>query len=263
MPVDNQSGLPSVRVSRATQLTPFVYLVGSGPFGLSHLKDCNVYLVGDKDSWALIDTGVGLDVDAISAAITTASGRSGHLDGIFLTHAHADHSGGAAALRERFSTLVAASVIDGRLIESGDEALLGLAQAKYLGRYPRDYVFPRCPIGLWLEDNHDFHIGRISVHTLLTPGHSAGSLCFLADFPDGTRGLFSGDTVLWGGYISLLNTPGSDLHSYRQTAQRMASIRIDALFPGHHIWDLTRGQNHLDVMVERFRGSVLPPNAPW
>jgi glyoxylase-like metal-dependent hydrolase (beta-lactamase superfamily II) len=105
-------------------------------------------------------------------------------------------------------------------------------------------------------------VGRITVRTVLTPGHTAGGACYVADFPDGTRGLFSGDTVFWGGYISLLNTPGSDITSYRESIQKLADLKVDLLLPGHQLWDLRRGQRHIDTAIERFRGSRLPPNKP-
>ena len=42
-----------------------IYLVGSGNFGISNMTDCNVYLVGSEESYALIDAGSGLQTEKI------------------------------------------------------------------------------------------------------------------------------------------------------------------------------------------------------
>ncbi len=47
-----------------------------------------------------------------------------------------------------------------------------------------------------LEDESVIDVGRLRLHTILTPGHTPGSMCFkLADAPV----LFSGDTLFPGG----------------------------------------------------------------
>ena len=243
------------------QLTSTVFLVASGQVGLSHYKDCHVYLVREGKEWALIDAGAGMETSVITDTLAALGfdpgGRAGLL---LLTHAHADHAGGAAAIRRWAGCQIAASRTEADLAESGDETRLGLVAAKYSGRYPSDYVFTPFRVDLTVEESATYQVGGIRIRALSTPGHSIGSVCYVADFPDGSRGLFSGDTVFWGGYISLINAPGADLQQYRQSVQQFVGLSVDALFPGHHLWDLRRGQKHLDTAVERFRGSQLPPN---
>jgi glyoxylase-like metal-dependent hydrolase (beta-lactamase superfamily II) len=43
-----------------------------------------------------------------------------------------------------------------------------------------------------LEDHSAIEVGRLRLHTVLTPGHTAGSMCFRLD---GAPILFSGDTL--------------------------------------------------------------------
>ncbi|MGQ9556080.1 MAG: MBL fold metallo-hydrolase [Anaerolineae bacterium] len=245
------------------ELTPYVSIVGSGGLGLSHPKDCHIYLVHDEKEGVLIDSGVGLQISAILEYMTCLGYGPGRMKTLFLTHAHADHAGGAAALSSRLDCQVAASATEADLVEEGDEIALGLVQAKYSGRYPAEYKFAPCKVALRVEEDSMYSVGRISIRPILTPGHTAGSVCYVTEFPDGSRGLFTGDTVFWGGHISLLNTPGSEITSYRESVQKFGRLRVSALFPGHHLWDLRRGQRHLDTVIERFRGSQLPPNASW
>jgi glyoxylase-like metal-dependent hydrolase (beta-lactamase superfamily II) len=49
---------------------------------------------------------------------------------------------------------------------------------------------------LILEDEQVLTVGRLRINTILTPGHTAGSICFQVE---GTPLLFSGDTLFPGG----------------------------------------------------------------
>jgi glyoxylase-like metal-dependent hydrolase (beta-lactamase superfamily II) len=68
--------------------------------------------------------------------------------------------------------------------------------------------------------------------TVLTPGHSSDSVCFLlrAD-----RALLTGDTVLGRG-TTVVAHPDGRLHDYLESIQRLrdlADSEIDVLLPGH------------------------------
>ncbi|HEV3226558.1 MAG TPA: MBL fold metallo-hydrolase [Acidimicrobiales bacterium] len=47
-----------------------------------------------------------------------------------------------------------------------------------------------------LEDDSVIEVGRLKLHTIHTPGHTPGSMCFLVE---GSPVLFSGDTLFPGG----------------------------------------------------------------
>jgi glyoxylase-like metal-dependent hydrolase (beta-lactamase superfamily II) len=47
-----------------------------------------------------------------------------------------------------------------------------------------------------LEDSSVVEVGRLRLHTIATPGHTPGSMCFLVE---GSPVLFSGDTLFPGG----------------------------------------------------------------
>ena len=84
------------------RLTPRVHLVGSGATGadLSNPYDCHVYLVDGGGPLALIDAGVGLEPELILANVRAAGFDPAAIETIALTHAHADHGGGAGPLHE-------------------------------------------------------------------------------------------------------------------------------------------------------------------
>ena len=84
------------------------------------------------------------------------------------THGHWDHIQAVPAIRE-----------------AGYQVGLTVADAEMLPSY--DYI---------LEDESVIEVGRLRLHTIMTPGHTPGSICFrLEDSPI----LFSGDTLFPGG----------------------------------------------------------------
>tara|TARA_B100000686_G_C16794158_1_gene981024 strand:+ start:3289 stop:3972 length:684 start_codon:yes stop_codon:yes gene_type:complete len=84
------------------------------------------------------------------------------------THGHFDHIQAIPAVRE-----------------AGYQVGVTKADAKMLPSY--DY---------FLEDESVIEIGRLRLHTICTPGHTPGSICFQLD---GSPILFSGDTLFPGG----------------------------------------------------------------
>jgi hydroxyacylglutathione hydrolase len=92
-----------------------------------------------------------------------------------------------------------------------------------------------------------------------TPGHSAGSVCFLVDTEEGAA-LFAGDTVFAGGRISLIVAPGSDLLAMQESVAGLGGLDVTSLLPGHGIFPLEGGQEHIDQAVEAF-STMLPPRS--
>ena len=101
-----------------------------------------------------------------------------------------------------------------------------------------------------LEDESVIPVGRLKLHTILTPGHTPGSMCFKIE---GSPVLFSGDTLFPGG-------PGATTWDYSSFASIIRSID-DRLFtlppetlvlPGHGA-DTTVGTErpHLQEWADR------------
>jgi len=148
------------------------------------------------------------------------------------------------------------------MLEKGSDDELGLTQARFAGTYPPQYQFIHAKADRVLNDSETLILGRLAIQAILTPGHTRGAVCYRIDTPSG-RLLFSGDTVFWGGLIQLLNTPGSELSSYRTGAQKLHGMGIDCLFPGHGLWALSNGQAHIEKMLYYFKRSAVPPMPPF
>jgi glyoxylase-like metal-dependent hydrolase (beta-lactamase superfamily II) len=111
------------------------------------------------------------------------------------THGHWDHIQAVPAVRD-----------------AGYEVGVTAADAAMLPSY--DFV---------LEDGSVIDVGRLRLHTIATPGHTAGSMCFRLE---GSPVLFSGDTLFPGG-PGATGFPGGDF----PTIIRSIEDRLFATLP--------------------------------
>lgn len=101
-----------------------------------------------------------------------------------------------------------------------------------------------------LEHDDVLSIGRLKVRTILTPGHTAGSMCFLIE---GSPVLLSGDTLFPGG-PGATHTEGSSFATIVESIdRRLFTLPANLLvLPGHGA-DTTIGAErpHLQEWIDR------------
>lgn len=139
------------------------------------------------------------------------------------THGHWDHIQAVPAVRD-----------------AGYDVGVTSADADMLPSY--DFV---------LGDESVIEVGRLRLHTIATPGHTPGSMCFRLE---GSPVLFSGDTLFPGG-PGATKFPGGDFPTIiRSIEDRLLSkLPVDTIvMPGHGA-DTTIGDErpHLQEWVDR------------
>ena len=89
-----------------------------------------------------------------------------------------------------------------------------------------------------LDDQSVITVGRLRLHTIHTPGHTPGSMCFLLE---GSPVLFSGDTLFPGG-PGATQFPGGDFPTIIESIDRkLFTLPAETLvLPGHGL-DTTIG----------------------
>ena len=123
----------------------------------------NVFVVRCKS------TGEALIVDAANEhELLLEVSRATNVRKVLTTHGHFDHIQAVEALRD-----------------AGIDVGISSADAAMLPSY--DFVIPEESV---------FELGDLRLHTILNPGHTAGSMSFLLE---GHPILFSGDTLFPGG----------------------------------------------------------------
>jgi glyoxylase-like metal-dependent hydrolase (beta-lactamase superfamily II) len=246
-----------------TTLRPHVHLVGGGAFGISSGYDCHVYLISAGDELALVDAGVGLESDRILDNVRSLGFDPSRIGRILLTHAHSDHAGGTADLARATGATVIAVEAEAHLLREGDDHELGLDAARQDGTYPPDYRYTHWTEVTTVEGGRELTIGGLPLRVIEVPGHSVSTTCYLLE-ADGYRALFGGDVVFAGGFVSLINVPGSDPAAYRRDLPKLAGLGVDGLFPGHQLFVLEGAQRHIDLAIRRMELSVVPNlNLSW
>jgi hydroxyacylglutathione hydrolase len=239
------------------RLLPGLSLVGGGRLGpgLSNPYDCNVYLITAGDQVLVVDSGCGLDTDILADRIQRdAAGLP--VAGIVLTHAHADHAGGAARLPALLGTAAYAGDLTACLVAAGDHDQLGLTAAIKAGLYPPDYRFAPAP---GVRDAAGLLGGLTAVRAqaVPAPGHSRDHTCYLIQ-TDRHRYLLSGDLVFARGRIALLGTPDADVPALRESLSRVRDLAPDVLLPGHGVPVLADAVWHLDQALNEFDLGRIP-----
>jgi len=239
------------------ELTDGIHLVASGWLGLALTDrcDCNAYLVADGDDAVLVDAGCGLGAERTLALIEAAGAPP--VSRVLVTHAHADHAAGAAALAAALGAEVWASAHAAAILEAGDADAAGLTDATAAGIYPPGLAYRPTAVAHRLGDE-SLTVGRLRLDAVRCDGHSAGHLAFLAHHRAGLA-LFSGDVVFARGRVALLSTPDSDVSALAASVERLAALRPQLLLAGHGAPVLRDAGDHLAVARDAFRRRALPP----
>lgn len=183
--------------SRSDPLEFIVHLVP-----LPALTDNYIWLIHD-------DEGMAIVVDPGEAAVVEAALSARHLQlgGILLTHHHPDHTGGAAALRQRYDVPVFA---------------------------PADHRIPEATRRIHEGDRIALASPQIEFDVLAVPGHTLSHVAYL-----GNGWLFCGDTMFSLGCGRLFEgTPAQMLASL----DRFAALPSDTLVCGGHEYTQANGR---------------------
>ena len=242
------------------KLTQEIYLVASGSagIGLTNSYDCNVYLIDCGDGYVLIDCGAGLQPEKIRAQIEKHGFGAKQCKGILLTHAHADHSGGAKWMKQATGKTPLALEESARYLREGDVRAIALEKAMKAGVYPADYCFESCEADV-IQDGQKLVFGNITLQAVKSEGHCSGHCCYWGEI-GGEKVLFSGDAIFPGGKISLQPIWDCSVDEYAKTIEKLAALEVDALLPSHHGLLLQGGSAPIQAAHKVFAKLAVPPN---
>lgn len=140
---------------------------------------------------------------------------------ILLTHGHFDHIGAAAQLKRETGAAVCIHRRDASMLQSDQDSLAVMAGVT-IEPVKSDFIF---------EGGEVIVAADIEVEVLHTPGHSGGSVCYLAEDT-----MFSGDTLFYM-YCGRTDFPGSDAAEYAHSLRDvLGSLKKDyTVYTGHGI----------------------------
>ena len=176
------------------QLKTAIVNYGRGIYAIDQQMVRAFLIVGSKSA-LLLDTGaVCVDIKKYIEQIT------GLPVTVILTHGDADHTGNLMAYNTAYCN------------ENDHAAVLSHESGKDVRL-------------LSLSEGDAFDIGGRVLKTLLTPGHTAGSVCLL-DEENGI--LFAGDTVSYGPVFMF--GAGRSMTDYLESLRRLEKLSIDGVF---------------------------------
>lgn len=181
---------------------------------------CNCTIIGDRVGGDAIVVDAGDEVERILAVLEKHQLRARYL---VHTHAHFDHIGGLAEMRERTGAR--------GLLHPGDIPLYGTIsqQARLFGFSPPKVV----QLDADLVDGEKIKIGDVAVDVLHTPGHTPGSCTFALANGEQTM-LLTGDT-LFRGAVGRWDLGGTSLDDIVASIRTKILVYADAttVIPGH------------------------------
>jgi hydroxyacylglutathione hydrolase len=202
------------------------------------------YLIETPAGVVLVDCGMPRQEGAVLRALQQL-GRD-DLVLIFITHAHVDHYGSAAALQRLTGAPVAVHRADAPAMAAGETPVHNSKSLMRLATWLMTRLSPTPPVqaDVLLEDGDSLARYGLPGMVVHTPGHTAGSCCLVLE--DGAG--FVGDLVSAGGKPHLQRTFIEDPEQLRQSYARLRDLRLSRVFAGHGARILT-GEELADLIA--------------
>ena len=172
------------------------------------------------NTYVLIKDGNAVMIDPSGRAqylLDIVARENATLKGILLTHGHFDHTMAVDGLLEQCNVPVYLHSKDIEAMANPDEAVNYYFRRKY--RFTADRA---------IEDGEKINVGGMEFEVIHTPGHTAGSVCYLIG-----KLLFSGDTIL-DGTVGRWDFPYGDVKALKNSVDRLLRLDHDlTVYPGH------------------------------
>lgn len=173
----------------------------------------NCYIVSDDE-----DLGVIVDPGSDGERISLMLMQEGIKPvAILLTHGHFDHVGAVNYLKNKHNLAVYANIYEKGILSDASKI----------------YVFggdgEAVNVDNWVSDGDELVFGQMKFKVIYTPGHTAGSCCYLID-----NHLLSGDTLFLKS-IGRCDLPGGSFEAIDSSIKRKL-FTLDGntiVYPGH------------------------------
>jgi metallo-beta-lactamase class B len=202
-----------------------VYYVGAS--GVSS------YLITSPEGHILIDTGFETTVPRIRESVKELGFRLEDIKIILSSHAHLDHTGGHALMKQLTGAKIMISQADAELLASG-------GTKDYTPYSPKLMAYPPVTADHILKDEEKVTLGKTTLTCHLTPGHTKGCTTWTMDATENGKVyhvLFFGSTSVLSD-VSLVNNPkypniaGDYSHSY----EKLKTLPCDVFLAPHAIF---------------------------
>jgi glyoxylase-like metal-dependent hydrolase (beta-lactamase superfamily II) len=218
------------------KITEEIFQVGGSD--LTSPGDGAVYLIHFDGPCALVDAGCGGSVTDLLDNVRKCGAEPDRIEHLLITHCHFDHTGGADELRRRTGCQIVAHERDAEFLEKGDNVVTA---ARWYGAEMKPFRVDR----KLTQPREALSLGGRHVEAIHTPGHSPGSVVYLAE-SGGLKVLFAQDVHGPLDSRILLSNRGH----YLRSLELLLSLEADVLCEGH--FGVFRGKQEVADFIRTF-----------
>jgi metallo-beta-lactamase class B len=218
-----------------------IYYVGA--------SDVTSFLITTPQGLILLDGGFAETAPMIQKNIEKLGFKVSDVHILLNSHAHLDHAGGLAALKQLSGAKMVASAGDKPMLENGghDDPQFG-----------NSLVFPPVQVDQVIGDTETIELGNVVLHAVLTPGHTPGCTTWTMQVHEGSKTydvVFLCSTTAPDPYRLVNNKAYPQIVTdYVHTFARLGALPCDVFLAPHG------SLFHLQEKVDRLNaGSVLNP----
>ena len=185
------------------------------------------YLITSPQGHILVDAVMPESTSQIKASIEKLGFKITDIKYVLNTHAHIDHTGGLAELKQASGGQLVAGEADKPLLEGG----------YYPGAEDNEALkFPPVKVDRTVREGDKVTVGDVTLTARETPGHSPGCTSWEFSVKDGdaTRSVL----IFCSGTVALNRLVGNPTYSgivadYRKTFARAKDMKVDVLLAPH------------------------------
>jgi hydroxyacylglutathione hydrolase len=183
----------------------------------------NCYLVVDSRSGKAVIVDPGGEGERLVEAVDKSGAT---LEAVWITHAHVDHVGAIASIKQRWDVPVYLHPLDRRLYEAaGRQAQVYGVQFEEPPPPDREFA-----------DGQQLKVGDVALAVMHTPGHSPGHVVIHGD------GIALVGDCLFAGSIGRTDLPFSDPPQLAASLEKISALPPETVvYPGHGM-DTTIGE---------------------
>lgn len=200
------------------------------------LDKVSSFLVFRKGAAILIDCGNNGSEEKIQDALSGVGLGPGDLKLLILTHAHFDHAGSAAKLKEWSGCRILVHSLEVSRLREGFaplprgtrwKAKILMVAGRLLAR--RIGSFPGVDPDMELSDTMDLNEFGFPGRVIPTPGHTHGSMIILMDGGE----LFAGDTLFGIPWKEHFPPFAEDLPALLRSWKQIRDMPVNTIYPAH------------------------------
>ena len=200
-----------------------------------------IYLIEGKEGCYLIDTGVDGAEKTIEAYLEGIGKNLSDIKGILLTHAHPDHIGAAASLKESCECIVYGSKEEQEWIEDIEKQF----QERPIPNFHK-LLNRSLKIDHLIEGEYSLQLEPgITIRIMNTAGHSQGSVSFLYEEKNI---LFTGDAIPVKGELPIFTDYADSIYTLRKIYEQQSIDYYCSAWA--EVWDSEEGKEKIMEAID-------------